>query len=362
MKSKPTDFFSHDYFTARARFREKVEKAKGRLQSLEIEAKGPNAEPLTIDIAWFGASQPRRVLLHSAGLHGVEGFPGSAIQLQFLNDGIPSIPEDAAIGLVHILNPYGMVWLRRVNENNVDLYRNFLSPDEDYKDAPPGYEKLDTFLNPARPPTQDFFYLKAGWLVVRYGMSRLKQAVAGGQYEYPLGLFFGGKQLEEGPQKFQTYIAEHLAVVERLMVIDVHTGLGPFGFDTLLVEAYWENSPLYNEMRNAFGERVSPMDTDRSIAYRIRGAYDHMFPRVLPQTTVYVVAQEFGTYNPVKVLHALREENRWHHFGGGSIDHPAKRRLKHVFSPDNDSWRQTILSRGKELLNQALQLAFGNSN
>ena len=97
MKNKPTDFFSPDYFTARARFHQKVEKAKGRLQALKLEAKGPNAEPLNIDIAWFGASQPRRVLLHCSGLHGVEGFPGAAIQLQFLENGIPSIPEEAAI-------------------------------------------------------------------------------------------------------------------------------------------------------------------------------------------------------------------------------------------------------------------------
>jgi hypothetical protein len=30
------------------------------------------------------------------------------------------MPADAAIVLVHILNPYGMAWLRRFNENNVD--------------------------------------------------------------------------------------------------------------------------------------------------------------------------------------------------------------------------------------------------
>ena len=133
------------------------------------------------------------------------------------------------IGLVHILNPHGMAWLRRFNESNVDLNRNFLIPGEDYKGAPPGYKLLDSFLNPPSRPPWDFFYLRAGWLMVRYGMPTLKQVVAGGQYEYPKGLFFGGKQLEEGPQKYQTYVAEYLATVERLVVIDVHTGLGLFG-------------------------------------------------------------------------------------------------------------------------------------
>ena len=134
------------------------------------------------------------------------------------------------------------------------------------------------------------------------------------------------------------------------------------GKDTLLVEAEQEDSPLYDEMCNAFGERVAPLDADRSVAYQIRGAHYTMYPHVLPQAKVYFVSQEFGTHNPIKVLQSLREENRWHHHGDGSINHPAKRRLQHVFSPDNDSWRRTILRRGKELLNQALDLAFGSSN
>ena len=71
-------YFSPDYFTARSRFREGAKEAGGRLTALEIDAKGPAGEDLTIDIAWFGAKQPREVLLHSSGLHGVEAFAGSA--------------------------------------------------------------------------------------------------------------------------------------------------------------------------------------------------------------------------------------------------------------------------------------------
>src|SRR6266567_3145741 len=123
-------FFCTDYFGARNRFRELVRTVGGRLETISIDAKGPKGEDLSIDIAWFGVATPRRVLLHSSGLHGVEGFAGSAIQLQLLND-LPAIPEDAALIVVHVLNPYGMAWLRRFNENNVDLNRNFLSIEAD---------------------------------------------------------------------------------------------------------------------------------------------------------------------------------------------------------------------------------------
>src|SRR5215471_211462 len=125
-------YFSPDYFTARTRFREAAKKTGARFETLPLDVRGSGGEELGIDIAWFGAENPRRVLLHSSGLHGVEGFAGSAIQLQLLNE-LPALAKDAAVILVHILNPYGMSWLRRANENNVDLNRNFLK-DGDYTD------------------------------------------------------------------------------------------------------------------------------------------------------------------------------------------------------------------------------------
>ena len=151
-------YFSPNYTTARAQFRTALEKAGGRLAALQLDAKGPNEEDLTIDIAWFGAEKPKRVLVHSSGLHGVEAFAGSAIQLQWLDEGIPSIPEDSALVLVHVLNPFGMAWLRRFNENSVDLNRNFLGPEEAYEGAPKGYDVLDSFLNPPSPPAWDLYY------------------------------------------------------------------------------------------------------------------------------------------------------------------------------------------------------------
>ena len=74
---------------------------------------------------------------------------------------------------------------------------------------------------------------------------------------------------------------------------------------------------------------------------------------------MYGIIQEFGTRGPMKVLHALREENRWHHYRDASIDHPTKRKLKETFSPNDDDWRQPVLVLGRERLGQAMQLAFG---
>ena len=347
--NRTTEYFSPDYFTAQTRFRQAVEKAAGRLFAIPIDAMGPGNQALTIDVGWFGSDHPKKVLLHSSGVHGVEGFVGSAIQLQLL-DSLPKLPDDTALVLVHVLNPYGMAWLRRFNENNVDLNRNFLGSKE-YAGAPEAYPKLDSFLNPKSPPSGDFFLLRAGGLILRYGYNSLKQAIAGGQYEYPKGLFFGGKQLQPGPVKYQEFLAQRLSSAEQIAAIDVHTGLGNYGEDTLLVE-----QRNYIAARELFGERVAPLDPENSPAYQTSGAIDTMLPRVFPKAKISFVCQEFGTYSAVKVLHALREENRWHHYGAGTLDHPTKQKLKETFYPNDAVWRLRVLHRGRELFNQASTL------
>lgn len=358
--SASTTFFSPDYVSARAQFREKVKAAGGRLEPLELGAKGPNGESLTIDIAWFGPEKPRRVFVHSSGLHGVEAFAGSAIQLQWLKQGIPPIPEGTAIVLVHVVNPYGMAWLRRFNENNVDLSRNFLAPDEKFAGAPETYRKLNGFLNPTTPPSRDLFYLRAAWPLVRYRMAELRQAIAGGQYANPKGLFFGGQRLEEGPTKLQGYMADHLAGVERIVAIDIHTGLGRFAEDCLLMDAAPERVDVNHRMRAVFGERVQLLDS-YGVAYEVRGAIYNMYYRVSPTTQVYFAAQEFGTYNPARIVKALRAENRWHHYGAGTTDHPTKTELQEVFNPGDARWRRLVLQRGREVINQSVELAFEKS-
>ena len=67
-------YFSPNYATASRRFRKAVATRGGRLDSLNVTAKGPAGEDLAIDVGWFGASNPRHLLVHSCGLHGVEGF------------------------------------------------------------------------------------------------------------------------------------------------------------------------------------------------------------------------------------------------------------------------------------------------
>ena len=349
------NYFSPDYVTARARFREAASKAGAFVQSLELTATGPQGEPLAIDIAWLGSRKPRRVFLHASGVHGVEAYAGSAVQLALL-DALPSIPQDDALAIVHVLNPYGMSWLRRTNENNVDLNRNFLVNGESWSGAPPLYRALDPLLNPPSPPSSDAFAMRAVITALKHGFHPMKDAIAAGQYEYAKGLFFGGKALQLGPRLCTDWLREHLQSADYVFAIDLHTGLGRLGTDTVIPEMRVNVTPI-GTLAVALERRL--VDVSRpSVAYEVRGSMGAALPRVVRGARFDCVLQEIGTHGPLRVLHALREENRWHFFGHGSIVHPVKRRLYEALCPAAVEWRRRAVDLGVSLAGAAARWTY----
>ena len=126
----PLDLFSPSYEVARHRFRDAATEAGATMEQHQVDVGEPGAG-LTIDIATVGSRTPSWAVVVSSGVHGVEGFFGSAIQLAWLSRqtaGVPP-PGDGAVVLVHAVNPSGFSTLRRTNEANVDLNRNFLDRD-----------------------------------------------------------------------------------------------------------------------------------------------------------------------------------------------------------------------------------------
>ena len=322
------------------------------MESLALDAKGPDGQDLTIDIVWIGSPTPERVIVHSSGLHGVEGYAGSAIQLQLLRT-LPVLPPNAAIVVVHVLNPFGMAWSRRVNEENVDLNRNSIFPPDTYAGAPEMYARLDPLLNPPSAPQSDAFLMKVAGVIFRHGFSALKQAVAGGQYEFPRGLFFGGKRLQQSLVLYRRFLQNRVSDAKQILVLDAHTGLGKYGKDILLVD-----SDRLVKASQIFGNRVVPLDPQRSAAYRVRGGLQSLIFGLNTTADVSFVGQEFGTYHPVRIIQVLREENRWHQFGNGKLDHPSKRQIKQMFCPDDEAWKQSVLARGKEALDRGFHNVF----
>jgi hypothetical protein len=334
--------FSPDYATARDRFRAAARRAGARLDALALAARSPEGEALTIDIARLGAGEATHVLLHTSGIHGVEAYAGSAIQIALL-DAVPALAPHVGVVLVHVLNPYGMAWLRRTNENNVDLNRNFLAGRDVWSGAPPLYRTLDPLLNPSSPPRRDAFALRLAVRALRHGYAAVKQAIAQGQYEHPRGLFYGGAQLEEGPRVYLDWLARNLQRASAVLALDVHTGLGPRGRDTLLLEA-GARAPA--GLDRALGRALVAPDPAASAAYAIRGGLAEGVRRALAHATVHGVVQEFGTSPPLAVLGALRDENRAHCHGGDDARRAAKSALREALCPADKDWRTAVVSRG----------------
>jgi len=349
------ELYSRDFAAARDRFRAAAREAGAALDAIPLEARGPHGESLSIDVARLGQAGAQRVLLHTSGLHGVEAFAGSAVQIAALKDP-PPLPAGCALVLAHVLNPYGMAWLRRTNENNVDLNRNFLSADERRQGAPSLYAALDPLLNPPSPPARDAFWLRLAWLALRHGFKAPRQAIAEGQFEFPLGLFYGGSRLEPGPQAFVDWLRRELEVPSYLFSLDLHSGLGRWGEETPIV-ATGVGATLTDQLAAALDRRLVDPATNDAV-YRIRGGMGAALPRMLPGVRVDAILQEIGTRPAARVLHALRDENRAHHHAGDPFPHPAKLALREALSPSNLAWRERAVALGDSLLRAAARWAF----
>ncbi len=284
----------------------------------------------------------------------MEAYPGSAIQLRLL-ESLPATGDDEAIILVHVLNPYGMTHARRFNENNVDLNRSFLGPGESYSGVSDEYRALHSLLNPEKLRRLDLFGMRVRLIAAMRGKSYVKRVVAGGQYEFPKGIFYGGDRPQPGPALYEKWLTENLSTVTDLFVIDVHTGLGGLAEETLLLRAAADDA---SELSTALGRRVHRDGRGTDVDYDIRGHHSRLYSR-LGAARVNFITQEFGTYPPMKVLSALRAET-WHHHHGAADDpsHPAKRRLKEIFAPDSDAWRNKVLEDGVALANKAATFVF----
>ena len=350
--------FSPDYATARARFRDAARGAGFELSAYPIGQRGPDGTELTLDVARKGSPEARRVLVVSSGTHGVEGFFGSAVQLAALSGLFArvTLPAHVAVVMVHANNPYGFAWSRRVNEKNVDQNRNFLLEGASFSGAPEAYRELDGLLNPASAPRRfEPFLLKAAREVLKRGFPALKTAVATGQYEFPQGLFFGGKAPSKVQELWRTHGLEWIGKPERVLHVDFHTGLGKWGSYALCVDLPAEH-PRVAALAREFGAKfVQGFDT-KGVLYEIRGGLGRWLEQRFPGVQYDTLLAEFGTYPTLRVIQAMRFENRAHHYAG---DRPAlvaraRSELREVFSPKAASWRRVVVERGLHIVEQGL--------
>ncbi len=346
--------FSDDYQTARQRFINAAEVSGWSLDSHATGLLDRSGRPIFVDVACFQPTQPARLVITS-GLHGVEGYLGSAVQLSLLQR---FRKAECSVGcvLVHAINPYGFAWNRRTDERNVDLNRNFLLDGEAYRGCPTQYHELNSFLNPERLPSRvELFWPQAIGHILRRGIPALKSAIASGQYVYPRGLFFGGSRLAEAARRLESILAVKLAACQRAFHLDIHSGLGRTAECQLLFD-YQPAAKNIEQLQASFGKKNCRFPRTNATAYQAQGSLGRWCRNKQFADSYEYACVEFGTYQSIKVLRGLMQENRMVHAVGAThartVD--AGRKLKELFCPNKETWRKQVLAQAVHVAEQAI--------
>ena len=349
--------FSADYAEARAKFCAAAAEAGGALARYENPNKAPDGGDLSTDVAWFGPRTAAKALVMVSGTHGAEGFCGSGAQVDWLRRGeFERLPKDAAVLLVHAINPYGFAWLRRVTEENVDLNRNWV----DFSASLPANAGYDELAEAAVPTEWTREAQEASAEVLRaygeaHGAMALQQALSGGQYKHGSGVFFGGAGPSWARRTQEAIYREYLGQAAHVAILDFHTGLGPWGYgEPIMTEA--PNMPAFRRGQSWWGAMVTSPDDGSSTSAVVAGDNLGAAPALMPQAEVTGMALEFGTLSLQSVLLALRAD-AWLHAHGdptGPDAAPIKRHVRAAFYGDADDWKGLIAGQALMASRQAL--------
>jgi len=352
-----TTHFAANYAEARAGF---LAAAKGR--GLEVETainplEGAQCEELATDMVLVGPADAPSLLILTSGTHGVEGFCGSGCQRALLGDDDMLRRLEAgkvALLVVHAVNPYGFSHLRRVNEDNVDMNRNFRDF-SDAKELNPAYAQVHDLMLPAEwPPTQANrgAILEA---IKKMGMAAFQAAVSAGQRSYRDGLFYCGNAPTWSNRTIRASLGKYGAGRKRIGWIDLHTGLGPRGHGEKIFAGANDAAELARS-RAWWGADIMSYYEGKSASIEVQGSMVMSVYAECPGVEATSMGLEFGTIPFDAVLAALRGD----HWLAIHPDAPAakrdqiKRAILDAFYIDADDWKGMVAGQARTSVLQAV--------
>ncbi len=333
------DPLASDYPSARARFLGAAAHADAIVESFPHPLRGRSGEELVVDVARLGPSDTDRCVLVVSATHGVEGYAGSALQAHWLTHHAHRRPDDVAVFLVHGFNPHGFSWMRRVNEDNVDLNRNFIDWDDTHP-ANAAYDQLASALVPADWSRETQKRTLADLLTVAgdWGLERMQTAVSSGQYAHPTGVFYGGAGPVWSHRWLRSWARDHLAAARQLAVLDLHTGLGAWGACQLIGHDAAGTSG-HARATDWWGPVVA-MGGENSVSASLTGDWLGVVQELAPSAQTTRVALEFGTVDGITVLQSLRAD-AWLHAHGDPLGDDAaaiRAQVRAAFADDDPVW------------------------
>ncbi|MDP3519434.1 MAG: M14 family metallopeptidase [Hydrogenophaga sp.] len=347
-----TELFSPNYLESRARFVQTTRACGAQLHTYTMPWQGALGEDLAMDVAIHGPADASRVLLTTSAVHGVEGFCGSAIQTGLLQSLLS--PPDVAVVHVHAVNPHGFSHARRVNEDNVDLNRNFI----DYNQPLPvnsDYAQIHAMLLPEHwPPTPEQF-AKLDALTQTWGMRRMQRAITSGQYQFPQGLWFGGFGPTWSHRTFRQVLQDHLTQASEIAWIDLHTGLGPHGHGERIF-ACNDTGETLQRARQWWGPEITSVDTGTSQSVPLSGPIQMAIYEECPQAQYTGICLEFGTLPLSQMILAMRADH-WlalHPEAQTELRHAVRSDMLQAFNPPSPAWQEQVWQQGVQAARQAI--------
>ncbi|MBT9504528.1 MAG: M14 family metallopeptidase [Burkholderiaceae bacterium] len=355
--SKIEAAFSQRYAEARGKFLAAAEAADLDVQSHIHPLLGQDGEQLAMDVVRDGPADAGKLLIISSACHGVEGFCGSGVQVTLLQDAewrAAAHAAGVAVLYIHALNPYGFSWWRRVTQENVDLNRNF----HDFHQELPhnaGYAELAGALVPSQwPPTAENEAVLAAY-AAQHGAFALQGAISGGQYEFPEGLFYGGRNPTWSHVTLRHVLQEHGRQANKVAWIDLHTGLGPSGHGEKIFAG--RNDPVaVTRSRGWWGAEVTSTYDGSSSSAPLSGLMWNVIYDECAQAEFTGIALEYGTLPIPQMIDALRCD-QW------VENHPEleeatrtrlKRQVRDAFYTDTPRWKRQIVEQAVAAAHQAV--------
>jgi len=350
-----TQVFPASYVHGRQRWQQQVKKLTVSTQTASYPCAGvtPEGETLATDTAWIGDKDASKVLVLISGTHGIEGFAGSAIEIDFLNllgAGQLTVPDNTAVLLIHALTPWGYAWHRRCDADGIDLNRNLI----DFSQPLPenrGYDLLRStfFWADAQQRKQacvDF--------ARQHGREALETAISGGQYNDQAGPFYGGKAPAHGRLVTEQLICEHNLQHRDLAVIDLHTGLGSYGYGEIICD-HTPDSAGTRVARAWYGDSVTLPLLGTSSSVPKTGLLDYAWHAIMNERSCYITL-EFGTFSTDQLFEVLlRDHQLWAQEPDLPMRLAQAKSMRHHFCPSEQAWQEMVLFRARQVISQALQ-------
>lgn len=314
----------------------------------------PSQVNLRCQTGWIGNLDAEAVLVVIGGTHGIEGFTGTGVQvdwMQMVANGLIALPDHTAMLMINALNPWGYANNRRCDDQGIDVNRNFIDFSQPLP-INPGYEELQPLLGirdrDARAKAMDGYCL-------RVGQRPYEIAFSGGQFNDPAGPFYGGQSPGFSRQVIESLIEHYSLAKRRLAVVDLHTGLGPYGYGEVICDHPLGTDGLMTAIE-WFGPGCGLPSTGTSSSVPKLGLLDYAWHQVMGPKSCFVTL-EFGTMGTAALFDTLLDEaSVWSNSECVSRHSKAvvAEQMKAHFYPLDDHWREAVIFRARQVLHQAL--------